>query len=140
MAKLRLSSEPQAAQSDSILIEDAVNNFNMEKMQDWNYQPVRLFLRDETNAILGGIVGGVWGGWFHIHFLWVAEHLRGQGYGGQLLQAAEQEALGHDCHNAFLETHSFQAPEFYLRYGYEAIARLDDYPPGECQFIMRKRL
>ena len=44
------------------------------------------------------------------------------------------------AHSAFLETHSFQAPDLYRRLGYEPIAEIEDYPPGGSQLIMRKRL
>ncbi len=82
----------------------------------------------------------MWAGWLHVIALWVDEELRGRGLGRRLVEAAEAEALAAGAHSAFLETHSFQAPDLYRRLGYEAIAEIEAYPPGGSQLIMRKRL
>ena len=140
MIMIHLSSEPQASDSDIQQVENAVHDFNMRLMNDWDFRPIRIFLRDDENRIQGGIMGGIWGRWFHIMFLWIDETLRKHGYGSQLLEAAEAEARSHDCTQAFLETHDFQAPDFYTRHGYEVFGVLTDYPPGHAQYFMKKAL
>jgi len=42
--------------------------------------------------------------------------------------------------HAFIETHTFQAPDLYRRLGYVPFGELEDYPPGERQLFMRKDL
>ena len=137
---IRLSSEPDASAEAIESIIDAINGWNMRVTGVEDFHQVAIFLRDTTGAIRGGITGGVWGGWLHIVALWVDEPLRGRGLGTQLLLAAEAEARDHGAHAAFLETHTFQAPWLYRRHGYEAIAEIEDYPPGESQLVMRKSL
>ena len=39
-----------------------------------------------------------------------------------------------------LSTFSFQARDFYQRHGYRVVGQLDDYPPGETFYWMRKEL
>ena len=72
--------------------------------------------------------------------LWVHESLRGQGVGTRLLRAAESEARARGARTVELSTHSFQAPDFYARFGYTETARRDDYPAGHAQVLLSKSL
>lgn len=112
----------------------------MTLMNDWGYQRVAIFMRDDADRIMGGALGGIWGGWLHLNYLWVTEALRGHGYGSQLLARVEDQARARTCRGIFLETHSFQARPFYERRGYEIIGKIEDYPPGQAFFIMCKLL
>jgi ribosomal protein S18 acetylase RimI-like enzyme len=137
---IRLSSEPDASRGDIDGVLDRINAWNVEVTGIRDFHQVAIFLRDAGGAIRGGITGGVWAGWLHVVALWVDEDLRGRGFGRRLVEAAEAEARAVGAHSAFLEKHSFQAPDLYERLGYEPIAELEDYPPGGSQLIMRKRL
>ncbi len=136
----RLISEPEASAADQQFVRDSLDEFNMVTMNDRNYSPVNIFVRDETGTIAGGILCDLWGSWMHITYLWVADGLRDQGYGTQLMLAAENEAREKGCRGIFLETHSFQAPDFYTRFGFQVVGELKDYPPGHSQFLMSKSL
>jgi ribosomal protein S18 acetylase RimI-like enzyme len=140
MATIRLSSEPNAAQSDVEHIEMRVNNFNARTVDGGDYHPIRVFLRDENGTLRGGVTADVWAGWLHITFLWVDEDLREQGYGSRLMATAEDEGRAFDCRNAYVETFSFQARPFYERFGYTVVATFEDYPPGHSHYILRKSL
>jgi GNAT superfamily N-acetyltransferase len=140
MNRIRLSSEPAAQQEDRAFIEDAINNYNVRVTGVEDYHPLNIFLRGQDGMLLGGILGHCWGGWLHITTLWLAESVRGQGYGTQLVHAAEAEAQSHGCHHAYLETFSFQARPFYEALGYHVIGHLADYPPGHSHYILQKRL
>ena len=140
MSHFMITSEPNASADDLAAVENQINEFNMRVTGDRDYHLIALFLRDEHEKIMGGIIGHVWGGWLKIAFLWVDESLRGQGYGGQLLQRAEDEGRGYGCKNAHLETFSFQARPFYERFGYQVIGELPDYPPGHTSYFLKKSL
>jgi GNAT superfamily N-acetyltransferase len=105
-----------------------------------DYHPLQIILRDESNKLLGAALGEAGRHWLKISVIWVDEHLRGQGYGTQLLAAIESQAIQHDCQQAFLDTFSYQARPFYEKAGYEVFGTLDDYPPGHKRFFMKKRL
>jgi GNAT superfamily N-acetyltransferase len=96
--------------------------------------------RSESGELEAGISGYTWGGCCYVAYLWVSESLRGQGIGTQLLDAAERHALNKACRIAFLSTHSFQAPGFYARKGYEQVARVNDHPVGYANLFYAKRL
>jgi len=70
----------------------------------------------------------------------VREDFRKQGYGGALMESAESEAIARGCSLIVLDTHSFQAPRFYQRLGYEIIGSHPDYPRGHQKHYLRKRL
>ena len=137
---VRLSSEPAAAPAEIAQVIDRIDAWNMDVTGVRDFHQVAIFLRDDAGRIRGGVTGGVWGGWLHVVALWVDETLRGRGYGRDLMLAAEAEARAAGARAAFLETHSFQAPGLYRRLGYEVVAEIEDYPPGESQLIMRKAL
>jgi GNAT superfamily N-acetyltransferase len=125
MSLLRVSVEPHAPESLRQLVRDHLDTFNV---------------RDEHEEVLGGLLGDIWGGWLHVAILWVAEPLRGRGYGRQLLDAAERYAVQRGCTRAWLTTFSFQAPEFYPKLGYETFAVLEGHPDGHRHHFLQKRL
>ena len=140
MPNIQIVSERDATAEDVSVIENALNDFNMTVTGDHDWKPVRIFLRDEAGQLRGGLTADLWGTWMHIQYLWFDESLRKQGYGEKLMQMAEDEARAFGCHNAHVETFSFQARPFYERLGYHVIAELPDYPPGHTHFILRKSL
>jgi len=70
------------------------------------FQPLGVFLRDESGTLVGGVWGQVNWHWVHIVLVWVAEHLRGAGYGRQLMAAMEHAAKERGCLFAHLNTFS----------------------------------
>lgn len=101
---------------------------------------VHLFLRDEPGTVVGGLLGWWRWGWLYVDKLWVADAYRQRGYGSQLLQTAEAQAIAAGCTDAVLDTFSFQAQGFYKRHGYAVYAALEGFPPGHRQLFLRKRL
>lgn len=102
--------------------------------------PLDIFLLDENERVLAGLVGYSRWNWLHIDLLWVEQTLRHQGYGSRLLQLAEQEARTRGCHYVRVGTLSFQARDFYEKSGYQVVGQLEDYPPGHTHYLLRKAI
>ena len=98
------------------------------------------FVHDESGRIVGGLYARVWDGVLDISLLWVHEDYRGEGYGRQLMAAAEAAGLERGCERAELRTFDYQAPEFYKRLGYEEYLVVDNWPRGHTRHFFRKPL
>ncbi len=122
------------------LVRDRLDLFNVGVTGVSTYYPVNFFLKSGRGETVGGLLGGIWGGWLHVTYLWIDEACRGQDWGTRLMDQAEAYAREKGAHSVTLDTHSFQARPFYERRGYEVFGALDDYPKGHKKFFLRKRL
>jgi ribosomal protein S18 acetylase RimI-like enzyme len=98
------------------------------------------FVRDDDGVLVAGIDGFTWGGYAKVELLWVEERQRGRGLGSALLDAAEREARRRGCRVLRVDTHSFQAPDFYRRRGFEVIGEVVGAPEGHAEHFLVKRL
>lgn len=99
-----------------------------------------VFLKNESGKVFGGIQAMFDSEAIYIEALWIAENLRKQGYGKQLLATVEREALKNGCRTSLVDTWDFQAEEFYLKTGYEKIGELKNYWHGHSKLFLRKNL
>ena len=97
-------------------------------------------IRNDAGDIVAGFNGHTWGGCCELSHVWVDEQHRGQGLGAQLLRAAEAEAAARGCAQVVLATHTFQAPGFYERSGYERKYAIEGRPKGFADIIYVKVL
>ncbi|WP_238916386.1 GNAT family N-acetyltransferase [Clostridium sp. YIM B02555] len=102
--------------------------YNLARIEDKNPKDLGVYLEDEKGEMIGGLIGNTHGNWLTIKFLWVSENVRGQSIGSKILKKAEETAKERGCKYVFLDTFSFQAPEFYKKYGYEEKFVLEEYP------------
>jgi ribosomal protein S18 acetylase RimI-like enzyme len=75
-----------------------------------------------------------------VQTLWVRDDLRRRGFGTRLLAAAEREAVRRGCQQMHLDSHRYQAPDFYCRLGYEVIGELPGWPDDDTRVFFRKVL
>jgi ribosomal protein S18 acetylase RimI-like enzyme len=127
---------------DSEYIRKKVIEHNMEQLPDelkTTNENISFVSKDETGKVIGGITGNMY--WLHIHidFLWVDKSYREKGLGRKLLIELEEFAIEKGCRFIYLDTLSFQAPEFYIKNGYEVFGTLEDHPKGFNQYFLQKR-
>ena len=123
------------------IIGPGISEYNAQHAGDGLSQMLCFVLRTtDEDEILGGVIGATYWEWLYVDLLWLKEEYRGRGYGHRLLVAAEEKARKRGAKNAYLDTFSFQAPDFYEQHGYEVFGELEDFPPGHRRFFMRKQL
>ncbi|HLM02904.1 MAG TPA: GNAT family N-acetyltransferase [Pyrinomonadaceae bacterium] len=123
------------------LLGEGIDRHTQSKFGDRISRHIAFFLQDEAGEIVGGVYGKYGSfGWLYISALWVSENVRGCGHGARLMNAIEREACKNGCVNAYLDTFSFQAPEFYKKLGYTVFGELEDFPAGHSRIFMRKSL
>ncbi|MEO8523209.1 MAG: GNAT family N-acetyltransferase [Caldimonas sp.] len=122
--------------------------FLVEQIYDFNAKATGYFdgrllggqLRSASNEVIAAFDGHTWGGCCVVAHLWVHEMHRGLGLGRELLRAAEAEAVRRGCEQVVLSTHTFQAPMFYERLGYERQVVIHGQPKGHGNVIYLKHV
>jgi GNAT superfamily N-acetyltransferase len=121
-------------------LNEEINAFNVAATGLADGGLLAIAVRENGGDLRAGLFGWTWGGCGYIEVLWVRDDQRGRGLGTRLLAAAEQEIHRRGCGQVALSTHSFQAPGFYARLGYEECGRTPAYPRGHDQIHLVKRL
>lgn len=135
----RFSAEQNPSWGDREFVDEALGAYNAAFLADNQYDYFGLFVRDDSDAIRAGLIGHLYAGWLFINLLWVHAELRGTGIGTGLVAQAERRAIAFGCHSAYVDTFSFQGPDFYPKFGYEVFATLP-YPPDHQRIFLKKRL
>jgi ribosomal protein S18 acetylase RimI-like enzyme len=137
---MKIVAAKKAAKKDIKFIKNKLKSYNEQFTSPDNHKELAVFLKDETGKIKGGITGGTYWGWLYIDSLWIDETLRHKGFGRKLLETAEKEAKKRGCENAHLDTHDFQALNFYKKNGYVICGQLNDLPKGYNRYLLKKKL
>lgn len=95
----------------------------------------------EGEQYIGGVTGAMAWGLLYIRYLAVNPAYRGQGVGAKLLEAIEDQARQQGARISELTTMSWQAPHFYIKYGYVIFGEIKDIPiEGQSKIYLQKRL
>ncbi len=142
MDAFQIQVDYQMNDEDTAVIVRGLGEFNTPFFGHKKSLSFALYLREENDQILGGILAWMRPG---IHLLcidtiWVTKSLRNHGFGKQLMQAAENEGLKNGCTHAQLETLPFQAEEFYKKLGYKRIGQIEKLYGEHDAIYLRKNL
>ncbi len=122
------------------IIGRGIHHYNQQQAGDNQFQRLCFVLHAPDQEIVGGVIGEIYWGWLYVDLLWVEDELRGHGYGHRLLTLAEGEAQQRGAKNAYLDTFSFQALDFYKKHGYQVFGELNDFPVGHQRYFLTKQL
>jgi ribosomal protein S18 acetylase RimI-like enzyme len=118
----------------------SLNQYNNQQGGESHGKNLCFVLLTPEQEIVGGVIGETHWDWLYISLMWVKAELRGQGYGHRLLTLAEEEGRQRGAKNVYLDTFSFQAPDFYEKHGYKVFGQLDNFPVGHTRYYLTKEL
>ncbi|MBE5991290.1 GNAT family N-acetyltransferase [Lacrimispora sp.] len=127
-------------ETDEKYIFDGLLEYNLERIEDKNPRDLGIYLPDETGRKIAGLIGSTHGNWLFVKYLWVSKELRGKQIGSEILKQAEETAKERGCKYSFLDTFSFQAPQFYKKHGYREVFTLENYPVTGKRYYFTKSL
>jgi GNAT superfamily N-acetyltransferase len=134
----RIDEELSPEDRDAVL--KGLRAFNESMIGPANQLPLQLVVRDESGAVIAGLLGETKWGWLYVDKLWVSETSRGRGLGSRLLARAEEIARERGCAGTYLSTFEHQARPFYEQRGYELFGTLDGFPAATRQYYLCKRI
>lgn len=121
-----------------LAVDSGLEEYNQSAAPLSDVRPLAALASDRSGRVVGGAVGRTWGDCCELLQLWVAPELREAGMGSRLLRQFEERARGRGCSVFYLTTLSFQAPDFYRKHGYVALAEITGYPDGIAKYLMHK--
>lgn len=122
------------------IIGRGLHQYNLQQAGDDKFQRLCFVVQSSNGEIAGGVLAELYWGWLYIDLMWIEEELRGQGYGHRLLMQVENEARKWGAKQVYLDTFSFQAPDFYKQHGYQVLAELQDFPIEHQRYFLSKKL
>lgn len=105
-------------------LERALTSHNMSATGVTEERSLSVKVCDDA-GLVAGLTGWTWGDCAGISMVWVREDSRRAGWGGRVLDAAEDEASRRGCNRMFVSSFTFQAPHFYASHGYREVARIE---------------
>jgi GNAT superfamily N-acetyltransferase len=121
-------------------ISDGLGGYNDGFFQgggDWI--PQYLVGRDAAGAVRSGAKYVLEYDWLFVNWLWIEEPYRRQGEGRRLMGELEAEAVRNGCKGVYLDTFTFQAPDFYAKLGFQEFGRIAGFPGKFDRIWLMKR-
>jgi predicted N-acetyltransferase YhbS len=104
-------------------------------------RPIEIVATEPDGRIAGGLIGSTQFKWMKIDLLIVREDLRRMEIGQRLMTMGETEAAARGCSSIFVDTMSYQAPDFYKRLGYGQVGFIRDWDShGHDKYMFVKNL
>lgn len=105
------------------------------------FQQVCVLVEDPaTGVAIGGLWGRITYDWLFVELLALPESSRHAGLGSEVLTRAEAIARDRGCAGVWLDTYTFQAPDFYRKHGYVLFGSIADHPRGSQRLFFQKML
>lgn len=130
----------QSTNEESHYVRNKLIEFNSQHVPNGRYEEMNLCMKNDSGEVIAGLNSAICWNWMEIDILWVHPDHRELGYGKRLLDEAEKIARAKSCSFLKLNTFSFQAPDFYKKYGYKVIAVIENAPHEHKHYYFIKEL
>jgi GNAT superfamily N-acetyltransferase len=117
-----------------------LRDYNRGRVGKQPWRQIAVSIRDDADAILGGVCGEVWGGYLFVAGVWLDERVRGHDLASQAMDELEAQAKEAGAKRSYVDTFSFQARPFYEKRGYTVFGQLDGYFENEKRYWLSKTL
>lgn len=123
------------------VIYQGLKSFNMRHLPDQELRTLACYVEDDEGNFAGGLTGEIYTNTLFVEFLWVDEQQRQLGIGSLLMERIESEAKEYDVTDLYLDTYSFQAPDFYAKLGFKEVGRYTGFPTaGVDKIFLQKKI
>ncbi len=103
------------------------NGSFMRSLTDGAERKFFLIAKLESGILVGGIRGSTSFDWLRIEQMAVSPEYRRTGIGRRLVAAAESLGIESHCCFSYVDSMSYQVPEFYEKLGYREVGRLPNW-------------
>ena len=101
---------------------------------------IALTVSTEDGSLVGGLIAWQWGQCVEIEYLWVNKNLRGKNIGRELLMRLEELKTESSIKTIITNSFSFQAPEFYIKNGYQIVDTVTGYSDYTVKHFLKKTM
>ncbi|MGD8232853.1 GNAT family N-acetyltransferase [Vibrio sp. TRT 1302] len=123
------------------VIYSGLKSFNMRHLPDEDIQTLACYVEDDQGNFAGGLTGEIYTNTLFVEFLWVDDQYRDSGIGSMLMARVESEAKAFGVTDMYLDTYSFQAPNFYAKLGFKEMGRYKGFPTvGVDKIFLQKKI
>lgn len=122
------------------IIGGGISNYNEQQAGADSGKNLCFVVCAPDQEIVGGVIGTTYWDWLYIELMFIKEEHRRSGFGSRLLSQAEEEGRKRGAKHAYLDTFTFQAPDFYKKHGYRVFGELKDFPAGHTRYYLTKEL
>jgi GNAT superfamily N-acetyltransferase len=107
------------------LINVGLDEYNLAQAGVVDHRRLAVLARaPDTGEVIGGLVGRTTLGLLFVELLYLPAEHRGSGLGARILDAAEREAVSRGCRTGVVYTINFQAPDFYVKRGWQVFGEV----------------
>lgn len=136
--KVSIHLESSPSEEDDSVVRNGLQRFNysITRTREIHYS---VFAKNNLEEIIGGALVYIGRDSAFLDIFWVHKHYRKKGIGRSLLAAVEKHAGDvKGCEWVKLDTFSFQAPDFYLKCGYELYGEVKNFTNEDSKIFFRK--